>query len=153
MTTALMIKENLNNSRTAATQQHYGLDTSSNRRIFTPTKSQNTRMGSSLRSNRVANDVRKRYIGKYGFNFQNEIQENMVQTNSIKLESKEETLLEKSIRSLPFNEEFSPDEFKIFKEAYEKEWENATKVGSFTFEDLKRTGTHKTKIGNIFDET
>lgn len=153
MANALMIKENLKNSRTAANQQYYGLYTSSNRRVFIPTKSQNTRRGSSLRSNPVANDVRKIYTGKYPFNIQNEIHENIVQTNSLKLESKEETLLERSIRSLPFNEEFSPDEFKIFKEAYEKEWDNATKVGSFTFEDLKRTGTLKTKIGNIFDET
>lgn len=152
MANALMIKENLNNSRTAATQQYYGLDTSSNRRVFIPTKSQNTRRGSSLRSNPVANDVRKRDIGKYPFNIQNKLHENTVQTNSIKLESKEETLLEKSIQLLPFNEEFSPDEFQDYLEGYEKNWENAIKVSEFSFEDLDNAGSVKKELGNFFDD-
>ena len=53
---------------------------------------------------------------------------------------------------LPFNEEFTTDEFRIFKEAYEKEWENAIKISEFSFDELKQKGEIKNEIPNLFDD-
>lgn len=48
--------------------------------------------------------------------------------------------------------ELTPEEFKIFKEAYEKNWENAIKVNEFSFEELEEKGSIKTEIKNFYSD-
>ncbi|ANT44846.1 hypothetical protein HOR18_gp183 [Staphylococcus phage vB_SscM-1] len=67
-------------------------------------------------------------------------------TNFIYREYKE------SMRGNEFNEEFTPEEFEIYKEAYEKEWDNAIYKRAFSFDELKEKGSIKTELPNLFDE-
>lgn len=151
MPSALMIKRNSNNKHTNTLQKNRDIRTSSNQGVFLHSN-QKKKTSSSFMSNQIFNNSEQRYPDKIIFNFQNKSQENMVKTKFIKLESKKETLLEKSIQLLPFNEEFSPDEFQDYLEGYEKNWENAIKVSEFSFEDLDNGGSVKKELGNFFDD-
>ncbi|WP_323709204.1 hypothetical protein [Mammaliicoccus sciuri] len=151
MTSTLMIRRNLNDTHTNALQKNRDIRTSSNQGVFLHSN-QKKKTSSSFIDNQIFNNSKKRNAGNIIFNFPEKNRKNMVKTKFIKLESKKETLLEKSIQLLPFNEEFSPDEFKDYLEGYEKNWENAIKVSEFSFDDLDNGGSVKKELGNFFDD-
>lgn len=53
---------------------------------------------------------------------------------------------------LPNNNEFTPNEFKFFDTAVEKEWKDAKKTVSVSIEELEKIDNQSFEIGSLFNE-
>lgn len=53
---------------------------------------------------------------------------------------------------LPNNNEFTPNEFKFFDTAVEKEWKDAKKTVSVSIDELEKIDNQSFEIGSLFNE-
>ncbi|MDU2695940.1 hypothetical protein [Staphylococcus epidermidis] len=53
---------------------------------------------------------------------------------------------------LPNNNEFTPNEFKFFDKAVDKEWKDAKKIVSVSIDELGKIDNQSFEIGSLFNE-